>query len=265
MNRKTLVLSLSLLVGTNAFAALKSDPGIFDFGWAPDNSRIFCEFSVKNMGTDSVNLQALKPACGCTAAQFTPMSLASDADTRIGLAFNTRGYRGHSFSKTAELTTENNSSNITVYFKGVVMDSEAKLLPVGSGIASFEPTTKGNSQKIVLQNKSDKDLKLAIIQSPASWAKLKFGADTVKAGQTADITVVMNGSFDQVRETSLTLEGSSGDARHRVTLAIRTGPPAKDYQPLRPAASGIDVGPKQQNGLNDPLHLKPVEPVKKSK
>jgi len=243
------------------WAALKSEPETFDYGWAPDNARIFSEFTIKNMGGDAVGLQALKPACGCTAAKFSPMSLASEADTKIGLTFNTRGYKGHSFNKSAELTTDSSGSNLLVYLKGHVTNPNALFLPKGSGIAEFGPDRKGSTEKIILENKSDKDLKLNIVQPAASWAKIKMDADTIKAGQSAELIVQVNGDFDQVRETSLTIEGVGTEAPQRVTIAVRTGPPPKQYQPIRPSNPVVNPG-TNQSGPSDPLKLKPIEPVK---
>lgn len=261
MKLKTRLLSLAVLIGTTPLfaASLQSVPGTFDFGWAPDNARLSCEFTIKNTSNDAIGLQALKPACGCTAAKFSPMSLASDDDTKIGLTFNTRGYKGMTFSKSAELTTEGSASNITVYLKGHVMNPNAVVFPKGSGIASFEPTAKSTTQKISLQNKSAKDLSLHVIQPAASWAKVKMGSDMLKAGATADVTVSVSGSLKEVRETSVTIEASQDDERHLVTLAIRTGPEVT-YQPIRPTSPSAN--PTQQTGPADPLKLKPIEPIK---
>jgi hypothetical protein len=259
MKLKASLLSFAVFLGTTPLfsASLQSEPETFDFGWAPDTARISCEFTVKNTSNDAIALQALKPACGCTAAKFSPMSLASDGDTKIGLTFNTRGYKGMTFSKSAELTTEGSASNITVYLKGHVTDPNALVFPKGTGIASFEPTAKSTTQKITLQNKSDKNLTLHVVQPPASWAKVKLGSEMIKAGGTADVTVSVSGSLKDVRETSITIEASQDDDRHRVTLAVRTGPEVT-YQPIRPQESN----PSRQTGPADPLKLKPIEPVR---
>lgn len=261
IKRHTLFLA-GFLAASPLLATLKSDPETFEYGWAPDNARIFSEFTIKNTGNDAIGLQALKPACGCTAAKFQPMSLASEADTKISLTFNTRGYKGHSFNKSAELTTNDNQGNILVYLKGHVMNPNAGLQPTGSGIAAFGPDRNTNTEKITLQNKTDKDLKLSIVQPSASWAKVKLGAETIPAGQSTTVTIQVSGSFDQVRETSLTIEGVGADSPQRATLAVRTGPAPREHQPIRPSNPAVSPSGSGQGGYNDPLKLKPIEPVK---
>ncbi len=259
------LLSLIVLIGTSPlFAAkLESNPNTFDFGWAPDNARLFADYHVSNIGGDAVNLQALKPACGCTAAKFTPMSLSKNADTKISLAFNTRGYKGTTFNKSAELTTEGNTDNLTVFLKGYVLNPNATFLATGTGIASFTPESKKSSEKITLQNKGDKDLALHIVQPAASWAKAKLSADTIKAGGTVELSVSISGSNSEARETSLTIEGTSDDEKQRLTVAIRTGA-ERQYQPIRPTAPAAEhTHPTKKGGPGDPLKLKAVEPVKK--
>ncbi len=263
MNVRTKLFALiTLLAAAPAFSAsLKADPDTFDFGWSPDNARISCQFTVKNMGNSAVDLQSLRPSCGCTAAQFSPMSLASAEDTQIGLVFNTRGYKGLPFSKSADLMTGSGSDNIVVHLKGHVADAGSPVMPVGTGIAAFEPGTKSSTQKITLQNKTDSDMKLTIFQTPSSWAKVKLGSEILKAKGETGVQISVNGSFSESRETSVTLDAVQGQQHHHVTLAIRTGAPEKEYVPLKP------TNPVPRNGPSDPLKLKPIEPVpaKKSK
>jgi hypothetical protein len=191
------------------------------------------------------------------------MSLASDDDTKIGLTFNTRGYKGITFNKTAELTTKDNSDNIRVSLRGFVENPNAVVSPKGDGIASFEPSKKKSSEKITLQNKSDKNLSLQIIQPAASWAKVKLGNDDLKANGTVDVSISVSGSLDEVRNTSVTIEAMHDDERHRVTLAIRTGPESA-YQPIRAGSSSVNPA-RQNSGPADPLKLKPIEPVRSNK
>lgn len=238
----TLVL---FLAATAAASDLESVPGTFDFGWSPDNARVSCEFLVRNKGGDAVNLTGLKPSCGCTAAQFTPTALGTNADTTIGLTFNTRGYKGIQFTKTALLNAADPSQNLTVTLTGFPMNPNAKVFPEGTGIADFGPDTKSDKQIIKLQNKTGQNVTLSIIQHAAAWASVD-----VTSNDTIEIKAKK--PFTDIRETSVTFEAKEpAGASHRFTIAIRTGPPQKAYEPLRPTATP-----------NDPLKLKGVEPQK---
>src|SRR5262245_21402455 len=86
-------------------AALRIDPETFDFGWAPDNAKISADFTVKNTGVEIIPLTSVQPTCGCTASNFSPGQLASAEETKIGLTFNTRGYRGMAFNKSTKVNS----------------------------------------------------------------------------------------------------------------------------------------------------------------
>src|SRR5438552_802550 len=86
--------------------ALVVSPSTFDFGWCPDNAKIHAEFTIRNTGTDLIPVTSVQPTCGCTTSEFTASSLASNEESKVGLTFNTRGYGGAPFHKTAKVKTD---------------------------------------------------------------------------------------------------------------------------------------------------------------
>ena len=215
---------------------LAISPTTFDFGWAPDNAKISAEFTLKNTGVDMIPITSVQPTCGCTASEFKPGSLASNEETKVILTFNTRGYAGSVFHKTAKVKTDVAESEYTVELTGHVLDPNAKIVPDNDGIAGFEPDAKEKTKTIHLQNKGDKDVTLSVVQAPASWAKAKLGAEKIKPGQSAPIEISTDGSFDQTRETSITIAADDGTASNRVTIAIRTGQPPLPIRTIQPPA-----------------------------
>lgn len=198
-------------------------PTTFDFGWCPDNAKISAEFSVKNAGVDIIPIASVQPTCGCTASQFTPGPLASNAETKVGLTFNTRGYNGSAFNKVTKVKTES-GNEYNVNLTGNVNDPAAKIFPDQGGVASFEPGSKEKKKTIKIQNKTDKDVDLTVIHNAADWAKANLSAQQIKAGESVGLEVSVDGSYDAAKDTSVTLEARSGDASWRLTVAIRTGP-----------------------------------------
>lgn len=229
-------------------------PATFDFGWCPDNAKITCEYTLKNTGEEPVSLKQLRPACGCTAAQFSPQDLGSNEDTKIGMEFNTRGYAGVKFNKTAIVETGRPETNLTIALTGHVVDPKAKVVPVGDGIAGFTPGGK-SKQTITIANNTDQDVTLEIVQPAAEWASAKLKSDTIKAGQTTDLQISVDSPLEETKTTSVTLEALAGVTPHRLTVAIRTGPPPAPIRRPTPPQRKSPPPP-----LKDPMKLQGIEP-----
>jgi hypothetical protein len=229
-------------------AALVISPSTFDFGWCPDNAKVHAEFTVRNTGTDLIPITGVQPTCGCTTSEFTPGSLASNEESKVGLTFNTRGYAGAPFHKNAKVKTDSNAE-YTVTMTGYVLNPAASVVPEGDGVAGFDPGSSVKKQTIEIKNKGPKDVTLKVVQPAAAWANVKFDATALKAGQNASMTVAPEGSFDEERTTSITVEATDGATYSRFTVAVRTGPPPP---PMR-----------DRQGNNLPRNAPSAAPVKK--
>src|SRR5262245_17555997 len=136
----SILLSLFLIIfGGNSQAAsnLQITPERFDFGWAPDNAIIACDFKVKNVGGEMIPLTGVQPSCGCTATNFTPDALPSSEEMKINMTFNTRGYAGIKFNKSIQVKAGMPEELYTVYLEGFVADPNAKIVPDEDGVVSF--------------------------------------------------------------------------------------------------------------------------------
>lgn len=234
---------VSLLFAASSYAyspnALVVSPKSFDFGWCPDNAKVHADFVIRNTGTDLIPVTGVQPACGCTTSEFTPSSLGSNQESKVSLTFNTRGYAGSPFHKTAKVNTDDSKTEYTVEMMGYVLNPAVKVKPEGDGVASFPPDTKEKKQTIVIKNSGPKDVTLKIVQPAAAWANLKFDAQSLKAGQTAEMIVAPEGSFSDERTTSITIEANDGTDNTRFTVAVRTGtppPPMRQPTPSAPKA-----------------------------
>jgi acylphosphatase len=233
-NKNLLILVSAIFTFSNltlAASKLEITPSTYDFGWSPDNAKITAEFVLKNTGSDMIPLTAVQPACGCTATQFSPESLGSSEETKVQLTFNTRGYAGTKFSKTAKVKTDSIENEYTVTLKGSVTDSTALISPVGDGIASFDAGTKEKKKSIEIQNKSADVVALEIIQNPASWAKISLRQTLIEAGKTTSIDIQIDGTTEENRDTSVTIAAKKdGSEVGRFTVAIRSGTPPAAYK-----------------------------------
>ncbi len=239
MRKQFAIASFILSVATTLWATgLTATPDTFDFGWCPPDAKVSAEFVVKNVSQSPIELQALRPSCGCTAAQFTPETLASDNETKIGLTFNTRGYDGVRFNKPATLKTGTEESGIQVHVTGYVLDPNAQVVPMGTGMARYKKGDK-SKQFIGITNKSSEDVTLSIIQKPADWVELDMESLKISAGQTASLQVSIKGSVEDKRDASVTFEAKGASLSQRLTVGFQTGyePPIQAAPPASPAGA----------------------------
>jgi hypothetical protein len=230
--------------------ALEISPQTFDFGWSPDNAKISCEFKLRNTGTGLISLTSVQPACGCTATNFHPEELSSAEETTIGLTFNTRGYTGMKFNKTAKVKADIAEGEYTVNLKGHVTDSDAKVVPVGDGVAGFEPSEDVKRRTIQIENKGSQTVRLEVIQPPADWALVKLKKTSIPPGKTVELDVSVEGSVEETRDTSITLAALADKEINRLTIAVRTGkppPPYRRYVPPPQQNSGQPGDQTQEN------------------
>ncbi|OVE77610.1 hypothetical protein BVX98_02235 [bacterium F11] len=228
------IIGLVLIVGVSSwvFSSLNLEivPTTFDFGWFPSNAKVSAQFQLKNTSESILPVIDVLPSCGCTAPSFTPADLSSMEEMTVGLTFNTRGYDGRSFNKKSSVKTELEDNRYEVWLKGHVKNPDAKVLPLGSGIVAFEQKTTKRTQLVSIANKTEKPVMLGIIQEPAYWAKYELPEKTIEPGKTVDLKVTVKPPYDKVKQTSLTLEAIENVNTHRLTIAIRTGPPPQPYR-----------------------------------
>jgi len=218
------------MTGTAWAVGLVATPSTFDFGWCPAEAKVSAEFIIKNISDSPISLDSLRPSCGCTAAEFSPETLASDNETKIGLTFNTRGYEGLSFHKPATLKTGGTDTGIEVTITGFVLDPNAKIVPDGSGLARFEPGGK-KKEIVAIRNKGANEVSLQVVQKPADWASIDLDSSKIPAGGTTELEIKVKGSMDETKTTSATFEATGNETPQRFTVAIQTGPKPEAYKP----------------------------------
>jgi len=253
----TILLVSSPLIARGSF--LTCVPDKFDFGWSPADAKISAKFTLKNAGGDALAVQSLDPTCGCTAANFTPANLNTNEETEVGLTFNTRGYNGMPFSKPSAVKTDKKEENLTVVLMGHVTPVQAKFLPEGTGVASFPPGSP-KKQKLVLLNKTDKELVVSMVQKPDEWAEVDLKNTNVPAGGSLDVLVHVSNDLKELRNTSVTFEANGDAAPHRLTLAIKTGPEAMIYTPVKSPGTIQPSSAPAQPRLSKPAPAKPAQP-----
>ena len=109
----------------------------FDFGEIQEGTYAKHVFSFTNIGDKPLLLKEVKPACGCTASEWTREPVLPGESGKVTAVFNSRGYGGRSFHKSITVTTNMNADGQTVlFFKGNVKKKvpQADIQPVQSPV-----------------------------------------------------------------------------------------------------------------------------------
>jgi len=90
-----------------------------DVGQIPQGTPKLIEFQFKNTSSKAVIITNVKPACGCTAADYTKESIAPGKTGYVKATYNAAA--SGSFTKTVTVTTSADVNPKVLTFKGTVV------------------------------------------------------------------------------------------------------------------------------------------------
>ena len=103
-------------------SAIKWDQEIHDFGDIEKGKPVTYEFSFTNTTKETILITNVRPACGCTAANYTKTPIKPGEKGMVAATFNAAS--GGMFQKSVTITTTENGVEAvkTLSFKGKVLD-----------------------------------------------------------------------------------------------------------------------------------------------
>lgn len=106
-------------------SAIKWDKEIHDFGDIEKGKPVTYEFTFTNTTAETVLITTVKPACGCTAANYTKTPIKPGEKGTVAATFNAASPGG--FQKSVTILTKEGAvdASKTVSFKGKVIDTTA--------------------------------------------------------------------------------------------------------------------------------------------
>jgi Protein of unknown function (DUF1573) len=91
-----LAVSAALVAGTSKSDGPRAElePEEFDFGSVQQDQKLVHDFTVRNTGTEELEIRRISTSCGCTAALASDRTVAPGAATTLKVTLETRKYRG---------------------------------------------------------------------------------------------------------------------------------------------------------------------------
>ena len=101
---------------------IKFEETTFDFGEIEEGTYAKHVFTFTNIGDKPLLLKEVKPACGCTASDWTREPVMPGETGNVTAVFNSHGYGGRTFHKSVTVTTNmNENGQVILFFKGSVI------------------------------------------------------------------------------------------------------------------------------------------------
>ncbi len=232
MHLTVLVTAILLWCGSLVSAPrLTIDNGEFDFGFAPQQSKISHTFWLKSTGDEDLQVTKVIPGCGCAKAPLEKDIISPGDSTRLEIVFSTRTYRNRVQKRPTIVTNETGANHHVRIAAHVVIrpDSTYPIL-----ITPFPVSLDGNSTdpdeavELQITNVSDEALDLSVVACPEDYLTMDMPED-IRAGETVAATLtVPDAARDESFEKSVTIE-LNDNMSLRFTIPVKyTAPTAKE-------------------------------------
>lgn len=148
------------------------DEPIVDAGRVPVGQSIDAEFSLRNEGTETLEITQVKPACGCTVAEFDE-EIAPGATGTIHARVDTSRISGPN----AKAITVYTNDPVTPRFQLTVKSEVRPYLIAQPGYARFTSMVHGDrdqkANQLLLADDFE-DLEILGVKSPRSWIEVSY-------------------------------------------------------------------------------------------
>ena len=157
---------------------------IFDFGSKDSSEIVDHTFILKNTGTSDLVITAVRPACGCTAAELTQSTIPPSESAKLSAKLTLAGRNGQ--VQKPILIESNDPANpaLQLVMKGVI-GTDFQITPSTMVLRKESPDAPATASVIV---KSMKNEKLDITDAKSEGGKLKLRWDEFPDENSYQIT-----------------------------------------------------------------------------
>lgn len=190
----TLVLLTFFTIGRteNALAPrIEVDQDVFDFGKIDQGKKVSHTFKVKNAGNANLFIKRVRPSCECTVVEVSAGTLRPNEVAEIKAIFDTKNFKKRVSTYIHIESDDPETPNKRLTLTGEV---EPPLMEVTIYVKLNEselvvPKGKVTTQRILLRNNSQQELKLKGASTSSSKYKINLPAKSVSHRDTVPLTL----------------------------------------------------------------------------
>ena len=103
-------------------AEISFEEEVFDFGELPEGPKVETEFRFTNTGKEPLLISNVKPACSCTASDWTKTAIAPGETGFVVAEYKPKAGKTGFFSKTVSVTTNTEPAVKVLKFTGEIVN-----------------------------------------------------------------------------------------------------------------------------------------------
>ncbi len=266
MNMMRLLL-ISRIVGVISTSNLLAEPRIvcdqptFDFGSRDSSEVVAHTFTLKNSGTTDLDISAIRPACGCTAANLTRQTIPPGESAELSTRLTLAGRNGE--VQKPILIESNDSENpaLQLVMKGFI-GTDFQITPITMVLRKDSPDAPATASVIV---KSMTNKKFEITNAKSEGGKLKVRADKFSDENSYQITANLEERLQAGQYgDKITLETNDPTRKQLEISVIVLVPSTIAVAPLKIVLDGTLTAPVSQtiilkNPTKDALLIDTIE------
>jgi hypothetical protein len=193
-----LALAISIPVAAGETAADKAprvtlvDP-VKDFGTVPKGEKLDWSFVIKNTGTSDLEILSVKPACGCTVADFDKVIKPGETG-KVTAHVDTTNFNGPISKSVAVETNDPSVPNAQLTISAIVKPY-VEAFP--AGFVRFN-LLQGDTEKqsVLIYSEEQEPFEILKVETPQEWIRADIrkaeGADLMKVGREGQNQYVLD-------------------------------------------------------------------------
>ncbi len=149
---------ISILLAQNSFAKLEVPVTKYNFGEVKEGEIVEHSFKVINQSNNPVNIESVKPDCGCTVPEYSK-TIAPKSEGFVKLKVNTKGFKGNIIKTTTIRTNDDTLPQFTLVLEGKVL---VAIDVSTNNILFYGPDTKGQKKTVTIVAQKEVPLELVL-------------------------------------------------------------------------------------------------------
>ena len=160
----------------------------YDFGKVDSGAMIKHDYIFTNTGDQVLEVSAVRPSCGCTAAGEWDKKVEPGKTGKIPVQFNSAGYGGQVHKTVSVSCNDSNQPNWTLNLNGTIW----KLIDLAPAYAVFNlPAESQSNQTQTVRITNNGDQPVTVSDPACGNAAFKLDLKTVKEGKEYELQVTV--------------------------------------------------------------------------
>lgn len=211
-----------IIVDPASKARIKFLEDYWDYGSIPLNAVVVHDFPIKNEGTDTLLITAVKSTCGCTTAPLESDRIAPGEVTNLQVQLNTKKLHGLVKKFINIECSDPINPYMRISFKAIINDPKQVIISTPNK-ADFGNVLKGESKTVTveLKNAAENNLNLNMVAPPdGKLVSMELSKSVLTAGETTELKFNLSDKVNAGQIiTSITME-AEGKPETRISIPI---------------------------------------------